>query len=888
MNTSCNKDNHSVMKTLLAFALLANSAHAQQQPKLDAALKPAFAESAGFVTDAVVQNDGQIIVAGAFNAVNGMARNGLARLRTDGTVDPSFDAGSICCGTGSDPALADPPVLSLLLQGDGKLILGGSFTNVQGVVRMGLARLNPDGKLDTSFDAGAGLIMPGQGLVRPRSLVLQADGKLLVGGVFTSINGTARNGIARLNSDGTVDPSFDPGIGLNIGDPADAAQLSTIAVLPNKQILIGGAFLSYNGGPRTALARLNADGSLDLSFDIAINQQDTQPSVDHILVQGDGGLLLSGSFNYVDPEGRIGVARLKPDGKNDTAFNPAVDWTISETYAFLARQSDGKILVDRQYTDANGSVRRALIRLNPDGTVNPALNLELLPGEGSRLSLAGVRFQPNGKLLVAGNFKAGPNGSHESLISIDLNGNIDAFAPRFQLAEGASANVLSVAAQKDGKVLVGGAFRYVGGTEAAQLVRLNSDGTIDTAFKAALPANGPQEQVSALLLRSDGKLFIGGNFTQVNGTSRNGIALLSPDGTVDNSFDVGTGTAGTGSVTAFAEQSDGKLLVAGDFSSLNGVEVPWVGRLNTNGNVDLGFSVVFRSCADCGSPLIRQIGVLSNGFVMLGGSFERVEAFTANGLARLRPDGSADIGYNTPLTASEEVTAMVIDAQSRTTVAIRSADPSGAGDRTRLIRLTPDGTLDPTFKADDVLGDGSLTPPVQAIALDSQGRLVVAGQFGSVGSVPRHGLARLHADGSLDNVFDAGATFSGNVLQGRSSSFPLVNALALQDNGGILVGGRFAAFGGDVRLGLARFLSEPTNPGTGGGNAYFQTASRATDGTFTASIVSDAGHTYNLDVSSDLRTWTLLKAVAGSASAQAFTDAEAKTQPRRFYRLTAQ
>ena len=104
---------------------------------------------------------------------------------------------------------ANGSVYAIAQQDDGKVLIGGTFTTVNGTARNGIARLNADGSLDTSFDPGTGADNFVQALAQ------QADGKVLIGGSFNDINGTARNGIARLNADGSLDTGFDPGTGAN-------------------------------------------------------------------------------------------------------------------------------------------------------------------------------------------------------------------------------------------------------------------------------------------------------------------------------------------------------------------------------------------------------------------------------------------------------------------------------------------------------------------------------------------------------------------------------------------------------------------------------------------------------------------------------------------------
>ena len=380
-------------------------------------------------------------------------------------------------------------------------------------------------------------------------------------------------------------------------------------------------------------------------------------------------------------------------------------------------------------------------------------------------------------------------------------------------------------------------------------------------------------------------MLIGGSFASVNGTNRNSLARLNSDGSLDSSFDVGSGTGGSGQVEAMAFQPDGKLMVAGNFNLFNGAALSAIVRLQTNGVLDMTFGVFFDSCVDCGFPDLRGVGVLSNGTIMISGVFNRIETAHWNGLARLNPDGGLDITFNPPVGVDEQVSAMVVGKDDKTTVAIQFSDPSGNGNDARFVRLNPDGSPDASFNPAAVIGL-STGIPVSAMALDSQGRLLIAGQFSSVGGVARHGLARLNQDGTLDATFDSGPGFAGGAPQAAPNSTALVSGVALQDNGGIIVGGNFWIADNQVRLGLARFQADQS--GQGGGSSTIQSAARAADGTFSMTILGSSGQSYRVDASSDLRTWTPIGSITGTGAPQSFTDPAAKGIPMRFYRLVNQ
>ena len=185
-----------------------------------------------------LQPDGKILIGGDFTTFNGVARGSVARLSADGSLDTSFNPGSGANGEVND----------LALQPDGKIVIGGNFTQYNGVARERIARANPDGSLDTSFDPGTGAN------AQVNTITLMSGGRILIGGFFTQVNGASRNRIARLNVNGSLDASFDPGSGFN-----DIVLTTTLQ--PDGKILIGGVFTQYNGVPRFAAARLLGDSA---------------------------------------------------------------------------------------------------------------------------------------------------------------------------------------------------------------------------------------------------------------------------------------------------------------------------------------------------------------------------------------------------------------------------------------------------------------------------------------------------------------------------------------------------------------------------------------------------------------------------------------------------
>jgi len=355
-------------------------------------LDTAFATGAGAssaVLSVAVQSDGKVLIGGNFTTYNGTSRGYVARLNSDGSLDTGF----LATGAGASSA-----VLSVAVQSDGKILIGGYFWTYNGTSRWNVARLNSDGSLDTGFLAtGVGA----NGDVD--SVAVQSDGKVLIGGNFTTYNGTSRGRVARLNSDGSLDTTFATGVGADSG-------LSSVAVQSDGKILIGGWFSTYNGINVVRVARLNSDGSLDTTFTTGAGANSS--AVLSVAMQSDGKILIGGDFTAYNGTARGRVARLNSDGSLDTGFLATGVGANSYMYS-VAVQSDGKILIGGAFTTYNGINRGYVARLNSDGS----LDTTFTTGAGANLAVNSVAVQSSdGKILIGGNFST-YNGTSRGFIA---------------------------------------------------------------------------------------------------------------------------------------------------------------------------------------------------------------------------------------------------------------------------------------------------------------------------------------------------------------------------------------------------------------------------------------------------------------------------------------
>jgi uncharacterized delta-60 repeat protein len=376
----------------------------------------------------VQQADGKIIAGGDFTAVNGLSRNRIARFTANGQLDLTFSTTTAAAG-------ANAAIRTVALQDDGRVLLGGEFSMVGGAPRGGLARLNFNGSLDAGFDPGSGT--DGPVFAVAESYVIGAR-KIWLGGGFSSFDGNPRNAVARINDDGTLDVAFDPGAG------PDGVVYAVVAYPTNSthggKLLIGGNFTSYAGVSRAGVARINSDGSLDLSFNPGTGALGT---VRAIALQPDGRILLGGSFTNFNGVALNRLARLNDAGSLDNSFNAGVG--ANDTVLSLQLQGDTKIVVGGLFTRCNGVSRNRLTRLNNDGSVDPTINF----GLGANSFVAATMVQADGKIVIGGGFTEYDGVPRQRIAriyggSIAGSGTLEFASPSYQVSEGGTNATITV------------------------------------------------------------------------------------------------------------------------------------------------------------------------------------------------------------------------------------------------------------------------------------------------------------------------------------------------------------------------------------------------------------------------------------------------------------
>lgn len=333
--------------------------------------------------------------------------------------------------------------------------------------------------------------------------VLQADGKLIIGGAFTSFNGTNRNYIARLNADGTLDNMFNPGSGFD-------GHVHAIAIQPDGKIIVGGDFTTFNGNSQKVIIRLNTNGSHDNTF--ATTGSGLNNLVYGLAIQVDGKIVVGGMFtSYNGVAGnRNYIARLNSDGSLDsglgTSFEPGTGF--NSFVRCVAVQSDGSILAGGDFTSYAGTASvNYFAKLSATGTLDETFR--------ANYSAAGkvyaTTLASGGKIITVGSNSGLSEVSSGIIRRVNSNGSPDVFVTPVAL-------VKSVIIQADGKIVYGGIFS-VG-------IRRLTDSFATENLEAGLGFEGSSLSVNTLAIPASGQILAGGNFTSYAGIVRNRLARL--------------------------------------------------------------------------------------------------------------------------------------------------------------------------------------------------------------------------------------------------------------------------------------------------------------------------------------------------------------------------
>jgi len=660
------------------------------------------------------QPDGKILVGGNFQDINGIAASGIGRLNSDLTVDTTFNAPDL-----GGPFGIGGMVFAIGLQSDGKIIVGGDIYGVNNVANRGLKRLFPNGQLDTSFQP------PANDTVYYDIDVLSND-QILAGGM-------------RLNADGTVDNSF-----------------TTILNVKEFEVLADGKILGATTDSFAKLRRYNSNGTLDNTF----TEVPTNGSIEEIVSLPDGKILFGGSFTTVNgfQQGRISM--LNANGTLDLSFNLNMTGFTNGSVLRIVRQPDGKFKVGGSFTTYNGASKRYAVLLNADGS--PDNSFQGTTAVSANLLLA-YEFLPDGKMI--GGFSS--NAAILTLYGFNADGTTTGIPT---LVAGSISGINDMALQPDGKLVVVGNFYYSGNASRRSIARFNTDGSLDTSF---VPYYSENFIMTAVAVQPDGKILVGTN---------SGVTLdrLNANGSRDTSFSNSYRNQNH-FIRDIAVLPDGKFVVSGNFSGER------LFLFNANGS-----QATFASPFPNGE--IKKVVIQPDGKFVIGGAFTSLGSNLRVGVARLNADGSVDNSFNPIGGANGTVNDVDVQVDGKVVIGGDFTGVNGSLTQKYVGRLNTDGTLDTTFVQNQEINN-----PILDVQIQPDGKILAVGGFTLIGSTGKIAIARFNTNGTLDNGFI-----------NPSLNVPGITDIILQADGKILIGGPFTKINGQSHGRIARLLNAAT------------------------------------------------------------------------------
>jgi len=664
--------------------------------------------------------NGKWLAGGDFVRWGTHPRAGLVRLNADLTLDetavtPMFN--------GFVHAIAEGP--------DGSVYVGGDFTSVNGHRRNGLARLTPNLQLDLGWHAKDDA---------PRSqvsaLTVQGNGQVLVARVGANglIDGT--NVIRRLNLDGSHDTGFSVNIALGFG------RIFELLSEPSGSVIFAGSgFTAVNGSSRAGIARVSANGStLDSNFGGSSGADNSVLTLRRLV---DGRYLVGGAFSNIGGLSRNRLAILDgTTGATDVNFAPPTVGTTNGDVHGVTELSDGRIVVGGNFTSFAGTAAFGFIRLTTTGSLDHAYTVDGVSASRFASTSAGRSlslFTLSGDTIAAfGVFQSMLNERRVGVAAINSNGTLAA-TPNSLAYRPAYTN--SAFVEADGRLTVFGSIDIAAGTgPQSQAIRLNAGGALEGGFPVGtgFGLNGLSTfGIFRAVRQGDGRTVVVGDIGSYNGTPANRLLRLNVDGTLDTSFNAGTGPA------AFPAQlvplMFGKTLVFNHGGTYNGVAVgnPLL-KLNADGTRDMSFTP---GAFDGGSVSMVFEYPDGEGTLIVSGGFTSYAGQPAPGLVLLAPNGSriTDIDIGSGANGSINGVAIAMDGRP---VFFGNFTTFNGQPANRLALLDDDN-----FPLAGFTVAAAIDGPVAQVIPQEDGKFIVVGDFS--GAV----AYRLMPNGSIDPSF---------------------------------------------------------------------------------------------------------------------------------------
>lgn len=738
-------------------------------------------------------SDGSFLVGGDFDSIGGVRVSHLARILPDGTVDPSF--------------AVQPSGVVLAMDSDslGRVVIGGNFQTINGISSPYLGRLNADLSFDSAFTSGLGTSTNAQ----VRAIELDSNDDILIGGTFSTFNGSSAEGLIKLDSSGLPVAGFS-------SPPFDSfTSVNDLSVDSLDRIAISGSFQGIGGASRNRIARLLSDGTLDTTFDPGAGSQRAPSS---ILALPDGKILLGGNLNKYDNTNVNRLIRINSDGSLDGTL---VGFPNERVYC-LELLSGDRIGVGGQFDSYNDGTQSIAVPgvavLASDGTLE-AQQAQLTWSIESIQTpqVRAVGELPNLTRIAGGTFETSAPSFSRGLFSFATSGTA---SDTWSLGNRAEIRVLLEGS--GGSVYAGGNFTHVNDLFRPGLVKLNDTGAPDPSF---VPDLGSDPTIRSLVLH-DGSLLAAGRLNISSpGTHRIAVRLATADGQLDPTFVVPTSGTGVGTANTIAVLEDDTIMLGGTNLLVhdNAADYRNLLQISSTGSVLTEWTLLTGPDSE-----INALATMPDGGILAGGTFTQWATDSRiKRIARLDSDFSLDLDYSVQSDPNSVVQDLAVRSDGRAVIVGNFSKLDGDDlVSERVAGLASSGGLDSSFNPPNI--DRS----VQCVTLDDSGRVILGGTFFDLDGSSVPGVIRLEPDGTLDQQVFVGTTWEISTVY---DVLPVGHTVKL--------GGSFETIATQTRLGWASFAppagapeidSEPLdqNIATGGTAVFSVSATSATPLTY--------------------------------------------------------
>lgn len=606
-------------------------------------------------------DDGAIYVAGAFTQFNGVTANRLVKLSSSGSLSGTFSIGT---GFNND-------TYDIEIDANKNIIVTGIFTDYNGTAVGRIVRLLPTGSIDTSFtNQTTGFNSD------PRGIRIDSNGRIWVVGNFTTYAGTTYNRFVVLNSDSTVWSGITYSTGFN------AIAYDIIPISSGGWIVVGN-FTTYKGSTTNRIVKLTSSGDIDTSFTIGTGF-DSAPWVATELP--DGRIAAAGFFTSFNGTTSYRLVLLNSNGTLNQAFSSndlnSYPRSITQLGNEIVVAGFFNLIIKRIFS------RNRILKFNADYIEDTTFQV----GQGFNNYIQNI-MQHGENYLISGWFSSFNSLSSTGMELLTATGSrVSSFNLGNGFQFGAGSQIYAMDIDSSGNILATGRYTSFNDKPSPTLIKVNSNGQKITPDIVTFPGYGANNSGQALKVDYLDRVYFGGLFTAYGTYSVTRITRLNPDTlTVDTTFNTGTGLVIASNLIGRLDvDRNNKLYVTGDFTSYNGTSISRILRLNTDGSLDNTFSV--GTGFDAAS---RGCLVLDDGKIVVWGAFRSYNGATANGIVRLNTDGTIDNTFNTGLgLVGTAYDCVQDDSQIIVSGTITSYNNTPI---CNIVRINYDGTIDTTF-----------------------------------------------------------------------------------------------------------------------------------------------------------------------------------------------